>query len=49
MRSLMIRDISEQKRYQEMEILLSHDFDNMNLEQLAQISSLELKIQEALK
>ncbi len=34
MRTLMQKDLKDQGRYQEMEILLSHDFDKMSLEQL---------------
>lgn len=39
MRSLNKKDIPEQKRYQEMEILLSHDFDKMSLEQIKEIEA----------
>ena len=39
MRTLMEKDLKEQVRYQEMEILLSHDFDKMSLEQIQEINS----------
>jgi hypothetical protein len=42
----MKKDLQEQKRYQEMEILLSHDFDKMNLEELKQINSEYCSLQE---
>ncbi len=46
MRTILKKDIPEQKRYQEMEILLSHDFDKMSLKELEQISSEYISLQQ---
>jgi len=42
----MQKDLKDQKRYQEMEILLSYDFDKMNLKQLNEISSEYISLQQ---
>jgi len=42
----MKKEIPDQRRYQEMEILLSHDFDKMNLEELNQIASEYISLQK---
>ncbi len=39
MRTIMKKDLKDQARYQEMEILLSHDFDKMSLEELKAINA----------
>ena len=39
MKFLLQRDLKDQVRYQEMEILFSHDFEKMSLEQLKEINS----------
>jgi hypothetical protein len=46
MRALLQKEIGEQKRYQEMEILLSHNFENMSLEELNGINSEYISLQE---
>jgi len=46
MRTLLQKEIGEQKRYQEMEILLSHNFENMSLDQLNNINSEYCSLQE---
>jgi len=42
----MKKDFPEQKRYQEMEILLSHNFDQMSLEELNNIASEYISLQQ---
>jgi hypothetical protein len=46
MRTITKKDIQDQARYQEMEILLSHDFDKMSLAELQQIASEYISLQE---
>jgi hypothetical protein len=46
MRTLMKKEIPDQARYQEMEILLSHDFDKMSLAELKQIESEYISLQK---
>ena len=40
----MKRDLKDQVYYQEMEILFSHDFDKMTLEQLKEINTQYLSV-----
>jgi hypothetical protein len=42
----MQQELADQTRYQEMEILLSHDFDNMDLVQLEEIASEYISLQK---
>jgi hypothetical protein len=42
----MQKELKDQARYQEMEILLSYDFDNMSLDQLNEISSEYISLQK---
>ena len=42
----MQQELADQTRYQEMEILLSHDFDNMDLVQLEEIASEYINLQK---
>ena len=42
----MQQELADQTRYQEMEILLSHDFDNMDLIQLEEIASEYISLQK---
>lgn len=46
MRTLIKKELPDQKRYQEMEILLSHDFDKMSLDEIKQIESEYISLQK---
>lgn len=45
MRTLMKKELKDQVRYQEMEILFSHDFNNMSLKQLKQFNAEYVSLQ----
>ena len=42
----MKKDIPEQRRYQEMELILSSDFDKMSLEQLNEANAQYINLQK---
>ena len=46
MRTLMQKDLKDQARYQEMEVLLSADFDKMTLAELKEIDELYINLQK---
>jgi hypothetical protein len=46
MRTLLKRQIKDQDRYQEMEVLLSHDFEKMTLDELKEIEAAYIALQK---